>query len=107
MKVDEFEKKINYKFKNKSLIDLALTHSSFKNRKNTNYERLEFLGDRVLSLVISEHLFLKYTNENEGALSKRLSNLISKQILLESISKHRIVSQKIPRERLKCLLVKY
>ena len=83
MKVDEFERKINYKFKNKSLVNLALTHSSFKNKKNKNYERLEFLGDRVLSLVISEHLFLKYPNENEGALSKRLSNLVSKQTLLE------------------------
>ena len=83
MKVDEFEKKINYKFKNKALINLALTHSSFKNKKNKNYERLEFLGDRVLSLVISEDLFLKYPNENEGALSKRLSDLISKQKLLE------------------------
>ena len=83
MKVDEFEKKINYKFKNKSLIDLAFTHSSFKNKKNKNYERLEFLGDRVLSLVISEDLFLKYSNENEGALSKRLSDLVSKQKLLE------------------------
>ena len=83
MKVDEFEKKINYKFKNKDLINLALTHSSFKSKKNKNYERLEFLGDRVLSLVISEDLFLKYPNENEGALSKRLSDLISKQKLLE------------------------
>ena len=83
MKVDEFEKKINYKFKNKSLIDLAFTHSSFKNKINKNYERLEFLGDRVLALVISEDLFLKYSNENEGALSKRLSDLVSKQKLLE------------------------
>ena len=83
MKVDEFEKKINYKFKNKSLIDLAFTHSSLKNKINKNYERLEFLGDRVLSLVISEDLFLKYSNENEGALSKRLSDLVSKQKLLE------------------------
>jgi len=83
MKVDEFEKRINYKFKNKSLIDLALTHSSFKNKKNKNYERLEFLGDRVLSLVISERLFLKYPDENEGALSKRLADLVSKQALLE------------------------
>ena len=83
MKVDEFEKKINYKFKNKSLIDLAFTHSSFKNKKNKNYERLEFLGDRVLSLVISEDLFLKYPTEDEGALSKRLSDLVSKQKLLE------------------------
>jgi len=83
MKVDEFEKKINYKFKNKSLIDLAFTHSSFKNKKNKNYERLEFLGDRVLSLVISEDLFLKYPNEDEGALSKRLSDLVSKEKILE------------------------
>ena len=83
MKVDEFEKKINYKFKNKSLIDLAFTHSSFKNKKNKNYERLEFLGDRVLALVISEDLFLKYPTEDEGALSKRLSDLVSKQKLLE------------------------
>ena len=83
MKVDEFEKKINYKFKNKSLINLAFTHSSFKNKKNKNYERLEFLGDRVLALVISEDLFLKYPTEDEGALSKRLSDLVSKQKLLE------------------------
>ena len=83
MRVDEFERNINHKFKNKSLVNLALTHSSFKNKKNKNYERLEFLGDRVLSLVISEHLFLKYPNENEGALSKRLANLVSKKTLLE------------------------
>jgi len=83
MKINEFEKKINYKFKNKSLINLAFTHSSFKNIRNKNYERLEFLGDRVLSLVISENLFLKYPNENEGALSKRLSDLVSRDKLLE------------------------
>ena len=83
MKVHEFEKKINYNLRNKSLIDLAFTHSSYKNKTNTDYERLEFLGDRVLSLVLSEYLFLKYPNENEGALSKRLSNLVSKQTLLE------------------------
>ena len=82
MKINEFEKKINYKFRDNSLIDLAFTHSSFKN-KSKNYERLEFLGDRVLSLVISEYLFLKYPNEDEGALSKRLSDLVSKHKLLE------------------------
>ena len=81
MTIDEFEKKINYKFKNRDLINLSFTHSSFK--KNINYERLEFLGDRVLSLVISEYLFLNFPNENEGALSKRLSDLVSKKKLLE------------------------
>ena len=83
MKVNDFEKKINYKFKNQNLIELALTHSSFRNKKNLNYERLEFLGDRVLSLVVSEYLFLKFPNENEGALSKRLATLVSKQTLLD------------------------
>ena len=64
MKIEEFEKKINYKFKNKELIELAFTHSSFKNINNLNYERLEFLGDRVLSLIISEKLFFNFPNEN-------------------------------------------
>ncbi len=81
MNIKQFEKKINYTFKNKELIYLAITHSSFKRRKN--YERLEFLGDRVLSLIISELLFEKYPEENEGALSKRLSDLVSKQKLIE------------------------
>ena len=70
MKVDEFEKKINYKFKNKALINLALTHSSFKNKKNKNYERLEFLGDRVLGLVIAKKLLEIYPDEKEGILDK-------------------------------------
>jgi len=81
MKINEFEKKINYTFKNKDFFYLAITHSSFKRKEN--YERLEFLGDRVLSLIISELLFENYPNENEGALSKRLSDLVSKQKLIE------------------------
>ena len=61
------------------MLSLALTHKSFNIFSNN--EKLEFLGDRVLSLVLSEYLFLKYPKENEGALSKRLSNLVSKQTL--------------------------
>ena len=77
MKINEFEKLINYKFKNVELIELAFTHSSLKKRikKNISYERLEFLGDRVLSLIISHELFIKFPNEDEGSLSKRLSDL--------------------------------
>ena len=77
MQIDDFEKKINYKFKNKSLIQLAFTHSSFnkKKKQNFSYERLEFLGDRVLSLVIAHILFSTFSQEDEGALSKRLSDL--------------------------------
>ena len=85
MQIDDFEKKINYKFKNKSLIQLAFTHSSFnkKKKQNFSYERLEFLGDRVLSLVIAHILFSTFSQEDEGALSKRHSDLVSKDKLLE------------------------
>ena len=85
MKINEFEKLINYKFINVELIELAFTHSSLKKRikKNISYERLEFLGDRVLSLIISHELFIKFPNEDEGSLSKRLSDLISKNKLIE------------------------
>ena len=85
MKINEFEKKINYTFKNKKLVQLAFTHSSFKKKEKNNfsYERLEFLGDRVLSLVIAHNLFLAFSHEDEGALSKRHSDLVSKEKLLE------------------------
>ena len=54
-----------------------------KEKNNFSYERLEFLGDRVLSLVIAHNLFLAFSNEDEGALSKRHSDLVSKEKLLE------------------------
>ena len=59
--IELFEQKINYEFKNKEYILEALTHSSYSN-ENKNYpfnERLEFLGDSVLSIVISDYLFKK------------------------------------------------
>jgi ribonuclease-3 len=59
-----------YKFKNKSLLKAALTHPSA--RKKYNYQTLEFLGDRILDLVIAEYLLQKYPNEVEGDLAKRL-----------------------------------
>jgi len=85
MKIEEFEKKINYKFTNKKLLNTALTHASFNKKKKdySSYERLEFLGDRVLSLVIAQDLFLKFPKEDEGALSKRHAYLVSKSILIE------------------------
>lgn len=84
MKIEEFEKKINYKFKNRKLLKIALTHASFnKKKKHLSYERLEFLGDRVLSLIIAHDLFLKFPKEDEGALSKRHAYLVSKNILIE------------------------
>ncbi len=70
----EFQKIIGYSFKDEELLRVALTHSS--TCKGHNYERLEFLGDRVLGLVIASSLFEKFPDEQEGDLAKRLSSLV-------------------------------
>ena len=65
-------------------MNLSLIHSSYDEKnKILNYERLEFLGDRVLGLIISELLFEKFPLEKEGELSKRFSNLVSKKTLVK------------------------
>ena len=70
------EKKIKYKFKDISLLKLALTHSSFE--KTLNNENLEFLGDRVLGLAIAEKLIKDYPSADEGSLDKMLSSLVNR-----------------------------
>jgi len=81
----EFSSHIDYQFNNISLLQEALTHPSFSkyNRNSSNYQLLEFLGDKVLSLVISEYLMAKYSNENEGELSRRHAALVSGESLAE------------------------
>ncbi len=74
MNISKIDSIINYKFKNKELLKTSLTHSSFS--KTNNYQTLEFLGDRILSFVISEYLFTSFPNENEGDLSKRQTFLV-------------------------------
>lgn len=70
--LQELEQKIGFKFENKNLLETALTHSSYVNhKKNEKYnERLEFLGDAVLELSISDYLFKKYKDKSEGELTK-------------------------------------
>jgi len=72
---DALIKKLAHNFLNPTLLDEALHHSSMAGRSN---ERLEFLGDRVLGLVISEALMTKYPEADEGELAKRLSALVSR-----------------------------
>ena len=72
----ELEDILDYKFKDKNLLDKALTHKSFNNNNN---EKLEFLGDRVLGLVISKKLLDKYPNEKEGIIDKKFANLVNKK----------------------------
>lgn len=83
MNLEEFSEKIGYQFNNIKLLNESLTHPSFSkyHRLEPNYQRLEFLGDKVLSLVISEYLMAKYVNENEGDLSKRHAALVSGETL--------------------------
>ena len=73
---NELENLIDYTFKNKDLLKRALTHKSFS---NTNNEKLEFLGDRVLGLIISKKLLDKYPNEKEGIIDKKFANLVNKK----------------------------
>lgn len=78
----ELEKIINYKFKNKDLLKIALTHSSYANENRCeSYERLEFLGDSILSVIISEYLFCKMKNTQEGELSKIRASLVCEESL--------------------------
>jgi ribonuclease III len=79
-----FEKIIKYSFKNSSLLNRALTHKSFDNINNN--EKLEFLGDRVLGLIISQKLLEKFPNEKEGIIDKKFANLVNKKTCL-SIAK--------------------
>ncbi len=71
---------IGYKFKDYDFLKVALTHSSFDSRKK-NYEKLEFLGDRVLGLIISESIFKEFKDDSEGDLAKKLSFLVRKDTL--------------------------
>ena len=76
----ELEKIIKYSFKNNSLLLKSLKHKSFDN--NNNNEKLEFLGDRVLALVISQKLLEKFPNEKEGIIDKKFANLVNKKTCL-------------------------
>ncbi|MES2961679.1 MAG: ribonuclease III [Pseudomonadota bacterium] len=81
----KFCNRINYNFSNQALLEEALTHPSLskENKNKPNYQRLEFLGDKVLSLVIAEFLMKKYPQEMEGDLSKRQASLVSGESLSE------------------------
>tara|TARA_Y100000741_G_C18172577_1_gene525902 strand:+ start:130 stop:795 length:666 start_codon:yes stop_codon:yes gene_type:complete len=81
LNISKIEKKINIKFKNSNLLIKSLTHKSFDSVNN--YEKLEFLGDRVLGLVLSKRLLEIYPNEKEGSLDKKLASLVNKKKCME------------------------
>ncbi len=81
----DLQKKINVKFKNLDLLIHSLTHKSFDTNKNN--EKIEFLGDRVLGLVIAKKLLEAYPDEKEGILDKKFASLVNKKTCLEIAKK--------------------
>ncbi len=80
-KLDILEKKIGVYFKDKKLLIKSLTHKSFDS--NNNNEKLEFLGDRVLGLLISKNLLEAFPDDKEGSLDKRLASLVNRKMCCE------------------------
>ncbi len=87
----KLQKKINYFFKDLSLLKIALTHSSYL-KKKYNYERLEFLGDSIIGSIVSEALFLKFNNKTEGYLSQQKSLIVNKNNLAYVSNKFNLIN---------------
>lgn len=80
--------KIGYEFKNKQFLKLALTHISLANEKNIeSNQRLEFLGDSILSFAVAEHIYKKYKNLDEGRLTEMRAASVCESALAEAAKK--------------------
>jgi len=90
-KIKEFERRTGLRFRKKELLRAALTHSSFRipqrEKGPLDFERLEFLGDSILGLVISQRLFQVFPSQDEGFLSQFRSSLVSKKVLARMAQK--------------------
>ena len=78
--VSKLEKKINYIFHNKEYLKQAFTHKSINAAPRKNYERLEFLGDAVLDIIVSRELMREFPDGDEGFLTQRRASLVQKNI---------------------------
>ena len=76
-----FEKRLQYTFGNTYYLEKSLTHRSIQNHQAGNYERLEFLGDAIIDQVVSNWLFKKYPESDEGTLTKKRSSLVNREFL--------------------------
>lgn len=89
MNLTEFEKNIDYEFKNKELLKTALTHTSYANEhKVQSNEKLEFLGDAILEFVTSEYLYTNYKNLKEGEMTKVRATVVCEESLYKVALKH-------------------
>ena len=94
--LDELEQRIGYQFNSPSYLNKALTHASAskQSKENYQYERLEFLGDRVLGLIVSELLFETFPEAKEGELSLRLNALVAGKtcaLIADEINLHEFI----------------
>lgn len=86
--LNEFEQRLGYEFRNKNLLETALTHSSYANEhKRTSYERLEFLGDAVLQMLTSKYIYKTYANFPEGKMSRLRANIVCETTLFHIAEK--------------------
>ena len=89
----DLQNKIGYQFKNPALLNEALTHSSYANEHKTQHikynERLEFLGDSVLSVVVSDYIYKNCPELPEGELTKLRASLVCEKSLYEFAKKNR------------------
>lgn len=89
MNIEKFEKEININFKDKNLLDRAMTHTSYAYEHGTqSYEKLEYLGDAILEFVISEYLFKNYSNLSEGEMTKVRAGVVCEDSLYKVATKH-------------------
>ena len=89
MKILEIEKELKYEFKNKKLLETALTHTSYAYEKKTeSNEKLEFLGDSILEFVSSEFIYEKYSKLKEGEMTKVRASVVCENSLHEIAKEH-------------------
>lgn len=89
MKLEEFEKRIEYHFKDKQLIKTALTHTSYAYENNVkSNEKLEFLGDSILEFISSKYLYNKYLKLNEGEMTKVRATVVCEKSLYKIAKMH-------------------
>lgn len=87
----ELQQKLGYTFRNADLLKQALTHSSLTPDIHKNYERLEFLGDRILGVTVADMLCQTFINEAEGELAQRFVHLVCKETVAEVMRQIQII----------------
>ena len=89
MDINKIEESIGYKFKNKDLLINALTHTSYAYENNVaSNEKLEFLGDSILEFVSSKYIYNKYTNLQEGEMTKVRATVVCEESLYKIAKSH-------------------